>query len=92
MPQPKVESTVIKLDLRRQPAVSVQDEKQFFRVVKAAFGQRRKTLVNALSNSGLFTMSKEQMRETLVKLEIQENRRGETLTIMQFAELANAIF
>ncbi|WHH57055.1 16S rRNA (adenine(1518)-N(6)/adenine(1519)-N(6))-dimethyltransferase RsmA [Petroclostridium sp. X23] len=92
MPQPKVESTVIKLDLRRQPAVSVQDEKQFFRVVKAAFGQRRKTLVNALSNSGLFTMSKEQIRETLVKLEIQENRRGETLTIMQFAELANAIF
>ncbi|MBZ4646118.1 MAG: rRNA (adenine1518-N6/adenine1519-N6)-dimethyltransferase [Petroclostridium sp.] len=92
MPQPKVESVVIKLDILRQPPVEVEDEKKFFNVVKAAFGQRRKTLVNALSNSGLFTMSKEQIKEMLISIGIREDQRGETLSIMQFAELANAIF
>ncbi|MGE4282553.1 MAG: 16S rRNA (adenine(1518)-N(6)/adenine(1519)-N(6))-dimethyltransferase RsmA [Clostridia bacterium] len=92
MPQPKVDSVVIRLDLRNEPVVEIKSEKQFFNVVKAAFGQRRKTLVNALSNSGLFNMSKEQIREVLLNYGIGEAQRGETLTIMQFAEIANSIF
>ncbi|MDK2801548.1 MAG: rRNA (adenine1518-N6/adenine1519-N6)-dimethyltransferase [Clostridiales bacterium] len=91
MPQPKVDSTVIKLNVRKQPAVAVASEEQFFKVVKAAFGQRRKTLVNALSNSTSFKMSKDEIKQILKKLNIQETQRGETLSIMQFAELANAI-
>lgn len=92
MPQPKVASTVIKLDILEQPSVAVNDEKVFFYVVKAAFGQRRKTLVNALSNSGFFKISKEELKELLNNMGIDEKQRGESLTIMQFAGLANAIF
>ncbi len=92
MPQPKVESTVIKLDILKKPSVTVEDERKFLKVVKAAFGQRRKTLVNALTNSGSFKMSKEDLKELLEKLGIEEKQRGETLSINQFAELSNAIF
>ncbi|NLY42731.1 MAG: 16S rRNA (adenine(1518)-N(6)/adenine(1519)-N(6))-dimethyltransferase RsmA [Clostridiaceae bacterium] len=92
MPQPKVESTVIKLDILEQPSVQVKDEDRFFSVVKAAFGQRRKTLLNALSNSGLFNMTKEEIRKTLLDIGIHEDQRGETLSIMQFAQLSDAIY
>lgn len=91
MPQPKVDSAVIRLDVLDKPIVQVEDEKKFFHVLKAAFGQRRKTLVNALSNAGLFRMSKQEIKDVLKELDIQENRRGETLSIMEFAALSAAI-
>ncbi len=91
MPQPKVESTVIRLDILKEPSVNVEDEKRFFKVVKAAFGQRRKTLINALTNSGSFKISKADLKVLLNKLGIEEKQRGETLSIVQFADLSNAI-
>jgi 16S rRNA (adenine1518-N6/adenine1519-N6)-dimethyltransferase len=59
--------------------------------VKASFGQRRKTLVNALHNAGSFGMDKEAIKNLLTGMGIGENQRGETLTIQQFAELSNLI-
>jgi len=92
IPQPKVSSAVIKLDLLDQPLVKVENEERFFKVVKAAFGQRRKTLVNAITNSKDFKITKEELKEILIRLSINENQRGETLSIMQFAALSDAIF
>lgn len=90
IPRPNVDSTVIKLDILKTPPVELIDEDIFFRTIKASFGQRRKTLVNALSNSGYFNKTKEEIKEILKSMGVEEKRRGETLTIMQFAELSNA--
>ncbi len=92
IPQPEVDSTVIKLRIHKTPPVQLLNRDTFFRTVKASFGQRRKTLVNALANSGYFNISKEELKEILVNKGIGENQRGETLSILQFAELANALF
>jgi 16S rRNA (adenine1518-N6/adenine1519-N6)-dimethyltransferase len=92
IPQPDVDSTVIRMDILENPPVELKSRDLFFKVVKAAFGQRRKTLINALANSGYFMVSKEGMRLILNELGIDENRRGETLSIMQFAELSNSLF
>lgn len=92
IPQPGVESSVIRLDIFKTPPVDVLDRALFFKTVKAAFGQRRKTLVNALSNSGYFNKSKAEITEILNNNGIEEKRRGETLSIMQFSELANSFF
>ena len=67
--------------------MAVRDEKLFFRVVKAAFGQRRKTLMNALKGGGF---SKEAVREALEQSVIHPTRRGETLTLEEFGRLADA--
>ncbi|WZL73445.1 16S rRNA (adenine(1518)-N(6)/adenine(1519)-N(6))-dimethyltransferase RsmA [Clostridiaceae bacterium 35-E11] len=91
IPQPNVESTVIRLTVLQEPKVRVEDEKLLFAVVKAAFGKRRKTLLNALSSSTL-GQSKQQIQEILQYSEIEENRRGETLEIGEFAKLANAFY
>ena len=91
IPQPGVESTVIKLEVYEVPPVHVENRDLYFKTVKAAFGQRRKTLVNALHNSGFFNISKEDIKEVLNKINISENQRGETLSIYQFAELANKL-
>ncbi|MZQ96738.1 MAG: 16S rRNA (adenine(1518)-N(6)/adenine(1519)-N(6))-dimethyltransferase RsmA [Acidaminobacter sp.] len=88
MPQPSVESLVIRLKLREKPCVELLNPDFFFKVVKAAFGQRRKTLLNALS-AGL-TMPKDKILEVLEAVEIAPNLRGEALTIEAFARLANA--
>jgi 16S rRNA (adenine1518-N6/adenine1519-N6)-dimethyltransferase len=90
IPQPEVDSIVVRLDVRTKPAVEVEDEALFFRVVKASFGQRRKTLLNALT-AGNFGLSKEQLREVLNSLGIEENRRGETLSLQEFADIANKL-
>lgn len=90
IPQPEVDSMVIRLDAREKPPVTVADEKMYFRVVKASFGQRRKTLLNALS-SGNLGRSKEELRLILSKNGIDENRRGETLSLDEFAMIANAL-
>lgn len=90
MPQPDVDSTVIRMAVRKSPPVTIKSKDIFFKTVKASFGQRRKTLVNALSNSGYFIEGKEEIKRILKNMGIDEKRRGETLTIMQFAELSNA--
>lgn len=87
-PRPEVESAVIRLDKRDEPAVKVTSEKVFFSLVKGAFGQRRKTLLNSLSNSG-FPLDKEEWRKILQDTDIEPQRRGETLSLEEFARLAN---
>ncbi|MEF2920522.1 MAG: 16S rRNA (adenine(1518)-N(6)/adenine(1519)-N(6))-dimethyltransferase RsmA [Acutalibacteraceae bacterium] len=89
MPAPKVDSAVIRLDILPQPAVNVTDEKLFFRVVKSAFGQRRKTLPNSLS-AGL-SLSKADIATALATANIPANFRAEQLTMEQLADISNAI-
>jgi 16S rRNA (adenine1518-N6/adenine1519-N6)-dimethyltransferase len=89
VPQPEVDSTIIKLKKNETPPVYLKDKDMFFKVVKASFGQRRKTLLNALSNSGALNKNKEEIREILSSVNINENARGETLSIEQFANLSN---
>lgn len=92
IPRPEVYSSVIRLELYEKPPVDLRDEALFFKIVKAAFGQRRKTLANALNNAGYFNLSKEKIKEILFKAGIGGNQRGETLSLTQFAQLANLIF
>ena len=92
IPRPSVYSSVLRFDMRSEPAVKVSNRKTFFKVIKAAFGQRRKTLVNALSGSGYFSLDKRQIIEMLGNLGIDTNIRGEALDIMQFAQLSNAVY
>ena len=88
MPAPKVDSAVIKLHIRKQPPVDISNEKMFFKVVRAAFSQRRKTLANSLS-SGL-SMPKQEVTALLEKAGIRTNARAEEMTMEDFARLANA--
>ena len=88
IPQPKVESTVIRLDILEEPRVYVEREDIFFSLVKDAFGKRRKTLLNALS-SGDMKLDKDLLREVLSLSGIDESRRGETLNIEEYGRLAN---
>ena len=85
MPAPNVDSTVIRLDIRANPAVTVSDEKKFFRMVKAAFAQRRKTALNSIS-SGM-GISKTQVGEALAASGLDENVRAEKLTMQELATL-----
>lgn len=89
MPAPKVDSAVIKLDILREPPVKVKDERLFFRVVKAAFSQRRKTLSNSLS-SGM-KLPKQQITEILEKAGIRHNARAEEMTMQDFAAITGCI-
>lgn len=88
MPQPKVDSVVVRMKIRQTPKVAVQNRKLFFRVVKAAFGMRRKTLLNALS-AGL-NCSKNSVAQVMEDCGIDLKRRGETLSIEEFGQLADA--
>lgn len=90
MPQPKIDSAVIKLNVYDNPKVKVKDEKLFFKVVKGAFSKRRKTLLNSLGSSDV-NVNKEQLREILKKLGIKETIRGEKLSIEEFAQITNEI-
>lgn len=89
VPKPEVDSTVIRMKVFKEPAVKLINKDMFFTTVKASFGQRRKTLLNALSNSNKFGRGKEEIRQILIDLGIDENARGETLTINQFAQISN---
>lgn len=89
-PQPNVDSAVIRLNLRKEPAVRIRSEKHFFAVVKAAFGQRRKTVLNSVS-SGL-SMGREQVASALERSEIPAGARAEQLTMEQLAALSNELF
>ena len=90
IPAPKVDSEVICLKIRKQPPVVLKNRELFFNIIKLSFMQRRKTLVNALVNSGLFN-SKEEIKEMLEKLEISENIRGEKLNMQDYAKIENYI-
>ena len=78
---------VVRLDSRDKPPVVLKDEKLYFRVVKASFGQRRKTLLNALS-AGNLGKTKEELKHILSRNDIDEKRRGETVSLEQFARIA----
>ena len=89
MPRPKVGSAVIRLEKYENPPVQVEDEKLMFRIIRASFNQRRKTLVNSLKNSNELSYSKEEIESVLEKIGIPLNIRGEALTLEQFADIAN---
>ncbi len=92
MPPPNVDSAIIKLDVRSKPAVSVEDEDFFFLVTRTSFAQRRKTILNNLVN-GLpeGKEKKEAITEALEEAGIEPSRRGETLSLAEFAALAKAL-
>lgn len=92
MPRPKVGSAVIRLEKYEQPPVQVKDEKLMFRIIRASFNQRRKTLVNGLKNSQELSFTKEEIEKALTGCGLSLNVRGEALTLEQFAELANAFY
>ena len=89
VPQPNVDSIVIGLHVRDEKKYVVDNEDIFFKTVKASFGQRRKTLLNSLG--GLGFLSKDEIRDALQAANIDEKRRGETLSIDEFANLSNEI-
>lgn len=89
IPSPEVESEVIQLKLRDTPPVKVKNEELFFKLIKASFMQRRKTLLNGITNSGL--VEKERLKEILIKLNIPEQVRGENLTMEQFAQILDSL-
>ncbi len=90
IPEPEVTSKVIKLTLRKEPLVEVKSRGVMFRIIKSAFMQRRKTLLNALTNTKVF-MSKEEGLRILKELHLDENVRAEKLTLQDFAEITNKI-
>lgn len=91
IPQPEVHSTIIRLDILKEPSVKVDNKDLYFKIVKASFGQRRKTLVNGLSNAGFLKKDKEQLKQILEGMGLKENIRGEVLSVQQFGELSNLL-
>ncbi|MCD8330259.1 MAG: 16S rRNA (adenine(1518)-N(6)/adenine(1519)-N(6))-dimethyltransferase, partial [Lachnospiraceae bacterium] len=91
MPRPNVGSAVIRLRRYEEPPVTVRDEGWMFRLIRASFNQRRKTLVNSLHNAPELNLSKEQVQEALADLELPAAVRGEALTLAQFAALADRL-
>ena len=90
VPAPKVDSAVVLLMPREEKGLSLKDEKLFFSVVRAAFSQRRKTLLNCLSSA--FPMSKPELSELLNSVGVEPSRRGETLSKYEFAAIADEIY
>lgn len=90
IPEPNVTSTVIQLKIRKESLLQVENEELMFKIIKQAFMQRRKTLVNALSNLAIFN-NKEEIIQLLKELNINEKVRGEALTIEQYAKITNRI-
>ncbi|MBU5463316.1 16S rRNA (adenine(1518)-N(6)/adenine(1519)-N(6))-dimethyltransferase RsmA [Anaerotignum sp. MSJ-24] len=92
MPRPKVASAVITLKLRDKPSVDVKDKKLFFHIVKCAFGQRRKTLLNTLCNQGNFNMTKEEIGEVIRSAGLDERIRGEAMSLQEFGILSDKFY
>lgn len=90
MPQPNVDSSILRLVMRDKPPVEVRDEDQFFDIVKASFSQRRKTLLNNLASYWKDRLDKETVHTIIEEAGIDSRRRGETLNMQEFADLANA--
>lgn len=91
MPRPNVGSAVIKLTRHEKPPVDVKDEALMFKLVRAAFNQRRKTLQNSINNSPELHLSKEQVVRALDEMGLSQTIRGEALSLAQFAELSNKL-
>lgn len=91
MPRPNVDSAVIQLTRYEKPPVEVKDEHLMFRLIRASFNQRRKTMTNSVGNSPELSVSKEQMAAALEKCGLSATVRGEALTLEQFAGLANVL-
>ena len=89
VPRPNVDSCVIKLTLHKEKPVSVKNEAFMFSLIRAAFNQRRKTMVNSLSNAGINNVTKENILAALEKMELPATIRGEALTLSQFALLSD---
>ena len=91
MPRPNVGSAVIRLTLHEQPPVQVEDEKFLFAIIRAAFNQRRKTLVNALTNASELQLTKEVVQTALEQMNLSATIRGEALSLEQFAQLCKRL-
>ncbi len=91
MPQPNVESAVIRLDIRAEPAVEVEDQALFMKLVRASFQQRRKTIWNNLRQALKDKEKEERLREAFSQSGIDSSRRGESLSIQEFGQLADAL-
>ena len=91
MPQPKVGSAVIRLTRHEKPPVEVEDEKLMFKIIRASFNQRRKTLANGLNNFPDIHLPKEVIQESILELGVPVTVRGEALSLEQFAKLSNII-
>ena len=89
MPSPNVDSAVINLRIREKPPIEISDEKRFFTLVKACFAQRRKTLLNTVSNS--LGIDKNILRNALAEIGLSETVRGEQLTMEELAKLSELI-
>lgn len=89
MPRPKVGSAVICLTRYQKPPIQVEDEKLMFRIIRASFNQRRKTLVNGMKNSPELDYTKEQIEGAILSTGQKVNVRGEALTLEEFAQIAN---
>ena len=89
IPRPNVGSAVIRLSIYPEPEVAVKDEKLLFRLIRASFNQRRKTLQNGLANSQELSFSKEEIAEAIASLGVSPTVRGEALSLAQFAALAD---
>ena len=92
MPRPKVGSAVIRLTRHQNPPVQAKDEKLMFRIIRASFNQRRKTLANGLSNSDKIDLPKDVITEAIAKLGKGESVRGESLSLEEFAALSNDLW
>ena len=90
MPRPKVGSAVIRLQKYEVPPVKVKDEKLMFRLIRASFNQRRKTLVNSIKNSAELPYSRDEAEKAIAECGLPLNIRGEALTLEQFAALADS--
>lgn len=91
MPRPKVGSAVIRLERYEEPPVRVKDEKLMFKIIRASFNQRRKTLANGLKNSAELDFPKEKIAEAIACIGKEPGVRGETLTLEEFARLADEL-
>lgn len=87
IPEPEVQSEVIKLNIRKEPAIDLKDKELFFKLIKVAFSQRRKTLMNALVNGGIIK-DKDECKAVFEKLGLNVNVRGESLSMEDFARLS----
>ncbi|MDE7063785.1 MAG: 16S rRNA (adenine(1518)-N(6)/adenine(1519)-N(6))-dimethyltransferase RsmA [Lachnospiraceae bacterium] len=91
MPRPNVGSAVIRLTRHEKPPVEAADEKLMFSIIRASFNQRRKTLANGLHNSGVVSLSKEEIEESIRELGYPVNIRGEALSLAEFAALSDIL-
>ncbi|MBE7027720.1 MAG: 16S rRNA (adenine(1518)-N(6)/adenine(1519)-N(6))-dimethyltransferase RsmA [Ruminococcaceae bacterium] len=89
VPAPKVFSAVLKLSVLKEPRVSVRDEAFLFKLIKASFSKRRKTFLNAISGESGISVTKEEAKQALFELGFSDNLRGETLSLVEFAQISD---